>query len=150
MQRRGREFYTKEYDQAMELHSKGLSVRDISDKLGISYSCVYHWVKGLRKPESGNLTEFEKFLSNGPKPVAEIKDRFPKHNELFLTASRRGFPIKRYAINRRFGDYSTWYFLDGQEIELKNRIKELLNQYKEVKEKIIKALEGLIRNGRRI
>ena len=148
MHRRGREFYANEYKQVMDLYKEGRSVSEISSKLGISYSCVYHWVKGLRKPESGNLKDFEKLIKAGPKSAAEIKDRFPKHNELFLTASRRGLPIKRYCLSRKFGDYSTWYFIDGQENELKARITELLNQYKVVQEKIIKALGGIVENGR--
>ena len=79
--RKGREFYSKNYDGAIDLYNKGLSVREIADKLKISYSCAYHWTKGLRRPEKGNLLEFEKFLKeNGPTPVIDIKEKFPKHN----------------------------------------------------------------------
>jgi len=141
IQRRGREFYSKNYDEAINLYKKGLSVREIADKLKISYSCVYHWARGLRKPETGNLLEFEKFLrENGPTPIIDIKERFPKHNELFLTASRRGMPIKRYVLSRRFGEFSTFYFISNQEKELRKRIKELMDKYKELRERVIKAL----------
>ena len=141
IQRRGREFYSKNYDEAINLYKKGLSVREIADKLKISYSCAYHWTRGLRKPETGNLLEFEKFLrENGPTPIIDIKERFPKHNELFLTASRRGMPIKRYVLSRRFGEFSTFYFISNQEKELRKRIKELMDKYKELRERVIKAL----------
>jgi transcriptional regulator with XRE-family HTH domain len=125
------------------LHEKGLSVSEIASQIGVSYSCVYHWVRGLRKPSSGKLNEFEDFIRrDGPASVMDIKARFPKHNELFLTASRRGLPIKRYRMSRRLGDYSTWYFIEGQETELKERIKELLGKYKELKEKLIDLIGG--------
>ena len=141
IQRRGREFYSKNYDEAINLYKNGLSVREIADKLKVSYSCVYHWIKGLWKPETGNLLEFEKFLrENGPTPVIDIKERFPKHNELFLTASRRGMPIKRYVLSRKFGEFSTFYFIGNQEKELRKRIKELMDKYKELRERMIKAL----------
>jgi len=141
IQRRGREFYSKNYDEAINLYKNGSSVREIADKLKISYSCAYHWTRGLRKPETGNLLEFEKFLrENGPTPIIDIKERFPKHNELFLTASRRGMPIKRYVLSRRFGEFSTFYFISNQEKELRKRIKELMDKYKELRERVIKAL----------
>ena len=141
MIRKGREFYSKNYDEVVNLYKRGLSIREIAEKLNLSYSCVYHWIKGLRKPETGNLIEFERFLKeNGPTPVIEIKERFPKHNELFLTASRRGMPIKRHVLSRKFGEFSTFYFMSGQEKELRKRIKELFDKYKELRERLIRAL----------
>ena len=146
--RKGREFYSGQYDNVIKLHEKGLTVSEIASQLGISYSCVYHWVKGLRKPSSGKLNDFEEVITkDGPISVMDIKERFPKHNELFLTASRRGLPIKRYRLGRKLGDYATWYFIEGQENELKERIKELLDKYKELKEKLIGLISGEI-NGR--
>ena len=140
--RRGREFYSDNYDRVMELHNKGLSTNEIASQLGISYSCTYHWVKGLRKPSSGRLNEFEEFIKkNGPVSVMDIKELFPKHNELFLTAGRRGIAIQRRRLSRKFGDYSTWYFMEGQEDKIKERIKELLDKYKEVKEKLIEMID---------
>jgi len=142
IQRRGREFYSRNYNEAIELYKKGLSINEIAEKLKISYSCVYHWITGLRKPETGNLLGFEKFLKeHGPTPAIDIKERFPKHNELFLIASRRGIPVKRYILSRKFGEFSTFYFMIGQEEELKKRIKELLDKYKELKERFIGMLE---------
>ena len=139
--RKGREFYSGQYDNVFKLHKKGLSVKEIAAQLGISYSCVYHWVKGLRKPESGRLSEFVDIIKKGPISVMDIKENFPKHNELYLTASRRGISIKRYKMDKKLGDYSTWYFMEGQEDKLKQRIKELLDKYKEVKDKIIDLID---------
>lgn len=123
----------------MKMYEEGISVKDIAAKLTMSYSAVYHWVKGLRKPDTGNLNDFENHLKKGPVAAAEIKDKFPKHNELFLTASKRGISIKRVTLGRKYGDYSTWYFLDGQEDILKEKVKELFKKYREVKEKLIKT-----------
>lgn len=138
--RRGREVYSKNYEAALELHKKGTSIRVIAKQLGISYSCAYHWVRGLRKPKTGNINGFEDLIKRGPVSAAEISSSFPKHNELFLTASRRGVQIKRLVLPRRYGEYSTWYFVSGQEERLRERIKELLDKYKEAKEKVINLL----------
>lgn len=141
--RRGREFYSKNYDKVMEMHRSGMSINDIANHLGLSYSCIYHWIKGLRKPDTGNVNDFEAFLAKrGPVPVAEVKERFPKHNEIFLTASRRGLSIKRYSLGRKFGEYSTWYFISGQEQELKKRLTALFAKYKEVKIKLANMIGG--------
>ena len=141
--RRGREFYSKNYDKVMNLYKSGLPIKDIATQVGMSYSCVYHWIKGLRKPDTGNINDFEKFLlKTGPVPVAEVKERFPKHNEIFLTASRRGLMIKRYSLGRKFGEYSVWYFVPGQEDMLKKRIKELFAKYKEIRVKIANMIGG--------
>lgn len=142
--RRGREFYSKNYERVMELHNKGAGIKEIAERTGLSYSAVYHWVRGVRKPEAGNLNGFESFLrENGPAAAIEIKERFPKHNELFLTSARRSMPIKRFVMKRKFGEYGTWYFLDGQEERLKQRVAELLERYKEVRNNIAKILEEI-------
>ncbi len=136
--RRGREFYSDNYSKAMDLGKQGLAPKEIASKLGISYSCVYHWIRGLRKPAPGNLKDFEKFLRrNGPTAVIDIKDKFPKHNELFLTASRRGMKIRRHVLKRKFGEYSTWYFVEGQENDLKKSLEELSEKYRQVMEKLV-------------
>ncbi|MFH0832191.1 MAG: helix-turn-helix domain-containing protein [Candidatus Aenigmatarchaeota archaeon] len=138
--RMGREFYVKNYDKVVELYESGLTISEIAEQMKISYSCVYHWVKGLRKPDIGKLNEFEDFLKEGPKPVTDVKEKFPKHNELYLVATRRGMPIKRHVLKRKFGDYSTWYYITGQETALKEQVSELFSKYKELKEKIVKAI----------
>ena len=133
--RKGREIYPEKYEQAVKLYKSGMPIKEIAEKLSISYSCAYHWAKGLRKPEEGNVAAFVALLrSSGPLPVVDIKEKFPKHNELFLIASRRGLPIMRRVLYRKLDDYSTWYFLPGQEKELDIRISQLYNKIKNVKE----------------
>ena len=139
--RKGREFYGKNYEEAMKLHEQGLSVSEIAKKLNVSYSAAYHWVKGLRKPESGNVNTFAAYLEkSGPMPVAELKNVFPKHNELFLIASRRGLPVKRLMLQKKLSEYSIWYYLAGQEAELEKRTSMLMDKIKEIKEKLGSAL----------
>jgi len=146
--RRGREFYSQNYQKVMELHGQGLSIKEIADKLGISYSAVYHWVKGLRKPEPGNLISFKKFLEkNGPTPVADIVVIFPKHNEIYHVAKSRGIDIQRYVIPKKVmnvGDYRTWYYLKGQENELKKRINELKEKYEKIVKRFSEKIEKIL------
>lgn len=138
--RRGKEFYDRNYERAMQLHEEGKSVREIAEKLNISYSAVYHWVKGLRKPEAGNVTDFLSFLQQkGPLPAAELKNSFPKHNELFLISGKRGEPVKRYVLDRKFGEYSTWYFISGQEEVLRKRIRGMFETIRGFSEKMKEA-----------
>ena len=140
--RKGREFYSKNYEKVIELHKKGLSIKEISEQLNISYSAAYHWIKGLRKPEGGNLNSFIDFLrQNGPTPSGKLQDKFPKHNEIFLTASRRGMPLKRLYLGRKFNEYSTWYLLDGQEELLKKRVQGLFSKINEFKDQLKEALD---------
>jgi len=142
--RKGREFYSKNYDKVMELHASGVPMADIAKQLDMSYSAVYHWVRGLRKPEIGNINAFEKFLrDNGPMAAVEIKDRFPKHNEIFHVATSRGSALRRHILEGKFGGYATWYFLPGQEASLDKRIRELLEKYKDLREKMVKVIGNM-------
>lgn len=144
MIRKGREFYAKNYSRVMELHAMGVPPAGIAKQMNMSYSAVYHWIRGLRKPGAGNITGFESFLEkHGPMAAAEIRDAFPKHNEIFLTAAGRGSPLKRHVMDRKFGEYATWYLLPGQEPALKARIEELLGKYKELRNKIAKMIESV-------
>lgn len=139
--RKGREFYGKNYEEAIQLYKAGISVNEIAKKFNISYSAVYHWVKGIRKPASGNVNLFINYLkSYGPTPAIDIKDKFPKHNELFLITSRRGLPVKRMMMQKKFGEYSVWYYLIGQESELQKRTDMLMEKIKEIKQKLNTAL----------
>jgi len=139
----GREKYLEKYQRAIALSEAGKGIAEIAKELGVSYSSVYHWVKGLRKPEAGNLREFEEFLrKNGPMPVIDVKEKFAKHNELFHVAQKRGLAIRRHVLShpRAFGDLATWYYLAGQEDELKGKIKVLLETLS--KDKITKPRSG--------
>lgn len=134
--RKGRETYQESYSKALELHKKGKSIKEIAAELGVSYSASYHWVKGLRSPRAGNIREFEAFLKeNGPSPAAEIGRKFPKHNEIFHIAQKRGIPVKRWVTSkpRTFGEYATWYYLKGQEGRLKEKVIETLKRFGEIK-----------------
>src|SRR3989338_8817900 len=125
----------------MKLHTEGKSVNEIAAALGVSYSAAYHWVKGMRKGESGNLNEFEKYLKEkGPMPTAAIEKTFPKHNELFLMSNRSGMNIRRKVLKRRFAGYATWYYIKGQEVLLEKRLEELFSKVKDVKEKLRDAM----------
>ena len=139
--RRGRQLYSKKYDEAIKLHSEGMPINEIAAQLGISYSAAYHWIKGLRKPASGNINEFEKFLQeSGPTAAVDIEKKFPKHNEIFLMSNRRGMKIKRQVLKRRFAGYATWYYIEGQESLLEKRIQELFDRIKIVKDKLRETL----------
>ncbi|MBS3050862.1 MAG: helix-turn-helix domain-containing protein [Candidatus Aenigmarchaeota archaeon] len=135
--RRGRQLYSKKYDEAMELHKEGKSINEIATSLGVSYSAAYHWIKGLRKPEPGNVNEFESyFRENGPMPAIEIEKKFQKHNELFLMSNKRGMKVRRKVLQRRFAGYATWYYMEGQEALLDKRLEELFSKIKDVREKL--------------
>lgn len=137
MIRKGREFYGANYNKAIGMYNQGEPIQKIAENLKISYSCVYHWVKNIRKPELGNVNEFSIFLEkNGPMAVMEIKDKFPKHNELFLIANRRGLKIKRTVLKRNLGDFNTWYFLEGQENILEKRLEDLYTKVKKIRNDI--------------
>lgn len=137
--RRGRQLYGKKYQEALKLHSEGKSINEIAAQLGVSYSAAYHWIRGLRKPESGNLNELEKYLKEkGPMPAIEAEKNFPKHNELFLMANKRGMGIRRRILKRKYGQYATWYYLEDQEQLLEQRLQELFAKVKETRD----ALRG--------
>src|SRR3989344_3307044 len=131
--RKGREFYSKNYEKAISLYDQGKEIKDIAEELNISYSAAYHWIKGLRKPDPGRMKEFEDFLKvNGPTSVVDIKEKFNKHNEIFLTAAKRKVPIKRLVLSKSLGEYSTWYYLPEQQEELKEKISELKEKIKKM------------------
>jgi len=142
--RRGRTHYKASYEKALELHAQGKSVTEIATELKISYSCAYHWVRGLRKPEKSAVLDFVAFLrEHGPTAVADIQKTFKKHNEFFLVAHRRSFPVRRYVLQRKFGDYATWYYLDGQESLLHERVAAFVEKYNETRKKLAQALENV-------
>lgn len=136
--RKGKDFYNKKYKEVFQLNEKGFSIKDISEKTGLSYSAVYSWIKKNKKPEKSVLIEFKEFLEKkGPTPVAEIEENFPKHNDFYHISRKRDIGINRLRIKgMKVGKYSDWYYLDGQEDELKKRLNEMKEKYKEFKEKM--------------
>ncbi len=143
MLRKGRQIYSAKYEEALKLHKEGKSVKEIAAELQVSYSAAYHWVKGLRKPEKGNVNEFYEYIkTDGPLPAAKVGERFKKHNELFLMANKRGLQIKRHVLQRKYGPYATWYYVDGQEQLLEERLEQLSQTIKKVKETLSSRLHG--------
>lgn len=141
--RKGKEFYNKVYNLAIQMHKKGLGEKEISEKLKISYSTVYAWLVKDRKPEKGALIKFRNLLEkNGPTSAGELKEKIPKHNDFYHISGKRGFGIKRIHIKGlRLGQYAYWYYLDGQEKLLKKRVDELIKKYREVRKKFTETIK---------
>ncbi|MFH1420384.1 MAG: helix-turn-helix domain-containing protein, partial [Candidatus Aenigmatarchaeota archaeon] len=134
--RKGKELYAEKYDSAMALHRKGVPLKEIAESLGISYSAVYAWTRGTRKPSEPVLVRFRSFLEkNGPTAAIDIKSVIPKHDDFYHIAVKRNIGIKRVVLDRRFREYRVWYYLAGQEQALESCIKDLREKYKVVKEK---------------
>ncbi len=135
--RKGRQIYAGKYEAALKLWKEGKSVKEIAAELNVSYSAAYHWVKGLRKPEKGNVNEFYDYIrKDGPLPTAKVEERFKKHNELFLMANKRGLRMSRHVLQRKYGPYATWYYVDGQEKLLEKRLEQLQETITNVKDKL--------------
>ncbi|RLI96787.1 MAG: hypothetical protein DRO96_02340 [Candidatus Aenigmatarchaeota archaeon] len=143
--RRGKEFYTQNYQRALDLHEQGMSIKEIAQVLGISYSAVYSWISKGRKPGEGALMKFRDILmKNGPMPVALIKKHIKKHNDFYHIAKQRGINIKRKVIKgAKLGEYATWYYLPGQEKRLERMISKLMDDYEKAKKKILGVLEKM-------
>ena len=82
-------------------------------------------------PKQSQIDLFVEYInSNGPTSAKDAEKSFKKHNELFLRAKSRGLPICRYVMSapRKLGKLATWYYLKGQEKELKTRILGILKK----------------------
>ena len=140
MLRKGKDFYSNNYEKVLELQKQGKTIKEISKELDLSYSAIYNWIKG-KKPEKGSINKFIEFLQkNGPMPVIVIKELFPSYDDLYQSARKRGFNVNRYVTSSKkiLGKSSVWYYLDGQEAELKKRVLDMIKKYKELREKLIK------------
>jgi hypothetical protein len=138
--RQGKEHYAQLYEKAMQLQNQGKSIASIAKELNLAYSCVYNWLKEQIKPKPGMLTEMSAFLGkNGPQPLSKLEQHFPSHDDAFQQAKIRGIQIKRYKTSaiKTLGKNATWYYLPGQEQELKERVLNTLKRYKDLKENII-------------
>lgn len=141
MLRKGKNFYVENYKKAIELYNKGYNIKDIASILGISYSACYAWIFKKRTPKKDIATKFYEFLkSNGPSPIIEINKEFAKHSDIYLVAKERGFKINRYKLPRILKGYSIWYYLEGQEEELLNRVKDIINKREELKDKLTEEI----------
>lgn len=140
--RKGKEYYTKKYKKAKELHKQGLSIKKIAKKLNVSYSAAYAWIKKNRKPKKGQLVKFIEFLKeNGPQTKPQLKKEFPKYNELYHIAVKRKKKVKRKILDPKYKQFRTWYYLKGQEKKLEKRINKLKQKYKQLKAKLLEALD---------
>jgi len=125
--RKTKEFYSQIYQKAMRLFEMGRSIKEVAELLGISYSCAYAWYKCMRKPKPSKVEEFLTYIRDkGPVPIGELRQVFPKHSELFHLAKQRGFEIKRAKLSRKVKGAFLWYYLPGQEEELKRKVEAYL------------------------
>lgn len=139
--RKGKEQYTELYPRAVALHDKGMPMKDIAKELKISYSAVYAWLKQGRRPDEPTLTRFHDYLKdNGPTAVADIKTAVPKHNDFYHISLKRNMGIKRVILDKRYMDYRVWYYLEGQEAVLEERLTDLRKKYVKIREKMKQAL----------
>ncbi|MFH1631196.1 MAG: helix-turn-helix domain-containing protein [Candidatus Aenigmatarchaeota archaeon] len=131
--RKTKEAYTDLYDKVNTLKKQGKTAPEIAKILGVSYSSANRWVKGTKREQSTITTFVEHIRKNGPTPIQDIQKMFKKHNELYLVARNRGLGIRRYTTSspRRLGNLSTWYYLKGQESELKIRVIGMLKSFKQ-------------------
>ena len=58
--------YTEEFkkDAVSQVMDRGYSVKDVSDRLGISTKSLYDWIKQYSKPESLRVKETEQVREN--------------------------------------------------------------------------------------
>ncbi len=58
--------YTEEFkkDAVSQVTDRGYSVKDVSDRLGISTKSLYDWIKQYSKPESLRIKETEQVREN--------------------------------------------------------------------------------------
>ena len=58
--------YTEEFkkDAVSQVTDRGYSVKEVSDRLGISTKSLYDWIKQYSKPESLRVKEIEQVREN--------------------------------------------------------------------------------------
>ncbi|MBI5332655.1 MAG: helix-turn-helix domain-containing protein [Candidatus Aenigmarchaeota archaeon] len=138
--RKRKDFYFQKYDRAVELHKTGKSIQNIAKELDLSYSAVYSWLNNGKRPEKDALNYFVDFLrKNGPMPAIFVKELFPSHDDLFHMAVKRGSELNRHLVKGRsvLKQSGVWYYIDGQEDELKKRVIGMLKKYNELKSFIL-------------
>ena len=58
--------YTEEFkrDAVFQVTDRGYSVKEVSDRLGVSAKSQYDWIKHYQKPESARLNETDQVREN--------------------------------------------------------------------------------------
>ena len=121
--KRNENFYSEKYEKALKLRESGLTIRQVSEKLGLPYITVYTWFRrGKRKTASQRLYEFLK--DRGPMPEGVLEKEFPKLLDLFPKAVARGYEIERIETELS-GKLKRWYLVSGD-----SRLEERLESYR--------------------
>ena len=87
--------YTEEFkkDAVSQVTDRGYSVKDVSDRLGISTKSLYDWIKQYSKPESLRVKETEQVRENRRlraelARVTEERDILKKATAYFARATK--------------------------------------------------------------
>ena len=87
--------YTVEFkkDAVSQVTDRGYSVKDVSDRLGISTKSLYDWIKQYSKPESLRVKETEQVRENRRlraelARVTEERDILKKATAYFARATK--------------------------------------------------------------
>ena len=58
--------YTEEFkrDAVSQVKDRGYSVKEVSDRLGVSAKSLYDWIKRYQKPESVRLNDMDQAREN--------------------------------------------------------------------------------------
>ena len=82
--------YTEEFkgDAVLQVKGRGYSVKEVSDRLGVSAKSLYDWIKRYQKPESVRLKETDQARENrrlqaGLVRVTEERDILKKATAYF-------------------------------------------------------------------
>ncbi len=98
--------YTEEFkkDAVSQVTDRGYTVKEVSDRLGISTKSLYDWIKQYRKPESLRATETEQVRENRRLKaelarVTEERDILKKATAYFVLRKRNQV---KYAFNQAY------------------------------------------------
>ena len=132
------ESYRDKYEEFISLMEEGKSLSEISRILGVGKSTLHYW-KTRGKRETA-LEKLEKFLrEKGPSPLYIVKEKFPKHSELYTKSRARGSKIRKYDSGMK-PPLRHWYYLEGQEKELGKRVSEIRKKIEKAKQAIKERL----------
>ena len=130
--------YSGKFESAILMFNSGKSIAQISHELGIPYPTVYSWIKrGRKKTQSERFFEFVR--NNGPLTLLDAKSEFPKHSDVLLKAVSRGYRIKKHDSGLKH-PFRFWYYVEGQEQALSEKINSLRNAITSAKNEIRKRI----------